>query len=106
MEETTSPWEPRSLIDIISSARGNFSKYNSQMASGNPDEAAQALEELGKNLDELEKYRDLLQLGQADILLDLIKSLSEASDVEAEASDAEDVEAEDTESEQGSGNRD
>jgi uncharacterized membrane protein (UPF0182 family) len=76
-EEGAPNWKPRSLVDIISSARENFSRYKSQMESDNADEAAQTLEELGKNLDELERYKELLGRKQADILEDLIKSLNE-----------------------------
>ena len=74
-EKATAPsWEPRSLVDIIISARENFSRYKKQRESGDDDEAIKALEELGNNLDELERYRELLDRKQADILEDLIKS--------------------------------
>jgi uncharacterized membrane protein (UPF0182 family) len=78
-EETVSVWEPRSLVDIISSVRENYSKYRSQIESGEADQAARALDELGKDLDELERYKVLLDRKQADILEDLIRGLSEAS---------------------------
>ena len=71
--------EARSLVEIITSATENFSKYKSQMESGNAEEAARTLDELGKNIEELERYKELLDRKQADILEDLITNLSGAS---------------------------
>ncbi|MFC1717528.1 UPF0182 family protein [Candidatus Poribacteria bacterium] len=79
-EETEAIWIPRSLVDIINSARENFSKYKTQTESGDAEEAAKTLEELEKNLEELEKYKSLLERKQADILEDLIKIPPESSD--------------------------
>jgi uncharacterized membrane protein (UPF0182 family) len=90
-EGVATPREPRSLVDIISSARGNFSRYKTQMESGNADEAAQALEELDIDLSELERYKELLGRPQADILEDLIKGLLKTPD---EGSDTEKSEPE------------
>ena len=73
-EEVAPSRVPRSLVDIISSARENFSRYKGQMAGGNIDESVETLEELEKDLNELEKYKELLERKQADILEDLIKS--------------------------------
>ena len=79
VDEETTAWEPRSLVEIITSATENFSKYKSQMESGNAEEAAKTLDELGRNIEELERYKELLDRKQADILEDLITNLSGAS---------------------------
>jgi len=80
VEEEETAWVPRSLVDIISSARVNFVRYKTETETGNTEEAAKALEELAKNLDELEKYKSLLERKQADILEELIKIPPEGSD--------------------------
>lgn len=77
--EETETWIPRSLVEIINSARTNFSIYETETEVGNAEAAAKALEELAKNLDELEKYKNLLERKQTDILEDLIKVVPEGS---------------------------
>lgn len=52
--------EARSLITIINSAKEKYSKYISQIQSGDTANASKTLEELGKDLDDLEKYKKLL----------------------------------------------
>jgi uncharacterized membrane protein (UPF0182 family) len=79
IEETASTWKPRSLVKIITSATENFYKYKSQMKAGKAEEAANALDELGRNIEELERYKELLDRKQADILEDLITNLSGTS---------------------------
>ncbi len=79
-EETETTWIPRSLVEIISSAQDNFTKYKTQTESGDAEEAAKTLEELEKNLEELEKYKSILERKQSDILEDLIKIPQESSD--------------------------
>jgi len=68
------------MIALINSARDNFSKYETETENGNAEETAKALEELARNLDELEKYKSLLERKQADILEELIKIPPESSD--------------------------
>ncbi|MBD3184462.1 hypothetical protein GF312_19420 [Candidatus Poribacteria bacterium] len=70
-------WVPRSLVDIIDSAKTNYSDYKTQLQSGNQIEATKYLEALGKNLREMERYKKLLSRNQADILEALIKNLPE-----------------------------
>jgi uncharacterized membrane protein (UPF0182 family) len=77
-EETV--WVPRSLVKIIDSARNNFATYSSEIKNGNTEEAAKALEKLDKDLEELEKYKGLLERKQADILEELLKIPPESSD--------------------------
>ncbi len=81
-EDGTPVWEPRSLLDIISSARESFSKYKSRVESGDEVEAANALEDLERDLEDLEKYKKLLERPQADILEELIKIPPEAAEEE------------------------
>ena len=83
-EKTEIPLVTRSLVDIISSARNNLSTYKIQMASGDTKEAAKTLEELEKDLWDLERYRGLLDRKQADILEDLIKIPPESDDEDDE----------------------
>ena len=49
------------------------------MKAGKAGEAANTLDELGRNIEELERYKELLDRKQADILEDLITNLSGAS---------------------------
>lgn len=85
--QTSEDWKPRSLVEIIDSARNNLSKYKIQTANGNDEEATQAMEKLEMDLDDLEKYKELLERKQADILEELIKNLAEpAEEADDEAS--------------------
>lgn len=70
----------RSLVEIINSARSNFSIYKTQTESGDTEEAAKTLDNLDKDLKELEKYKNLLGRKQTDILEDLMKIPPEDSD--------------------------
>ncbi len=89
-EKTATPLEPRSLVEIINSARENFSRYKGMRESGNAEEADKALEQLARNLDELERYKDLLGRKQADILEELIKTPPKSSeDTRHKTQDAE-----------------
>jgi hypothetical protein len=71
-------------VEIINSARENFSRYKGMRESGNAEEADKAMEQLARNLDELERYKDLLGRKQADILEELIKTPPKSSDTENE----------------------
>jgi len=95
-EDTTEIWVPRSLVVVINSARSKFTEYRVQTANGNFEAADLAMEDLEKDLEDLEKYRDLLERKQSDILEELIINLAEAANKEsAEAADEGSSEAAD-----------
>jgi hypothetical protein len=79
-EEAETLWQPRSLVSIIDSAKENFFKYKGQIESGDAEEATKTLNALENNIYELERYKELLEKPQADILESLIKNLSQASE--------------------------